>query len=124
MSGNNNDRTENHHATPRDETYDNFPIEGKSDSDVEWIGMPAASQGGAPLLYEEHTNQVYETELDEDDGVVVPTNPEPLGDESLGDYINDIGQEHGWETLSEFAQNHLGADEHEYEHDTERGRNE
>lgn len=111
MSRENDDPTPDHRATPRDETYDNYPIEGKSDSDVEWIGMPAASQGGAPLLYEEHTNQVYETEIDENEGVVVPTNPEPLGDRSLGDYIKDVGDKHGWDSLSEFAQKHMDADE-------------
>jgi hypothetical protein len=118
MSREEDDATPNHEATPRDETYDNFPIEGKSHSDVEWVGTMQGGSG-APHLYEEHTNQIYESEVDEDSGTIIPKNPQSLGDDSLGDYIDRVGQEHGWESLSEFARQHLGADEHDYRHDDE-----
>lgn len=92
----------------RDAEFDNYPIEDKSKKNVEWIGTIAG--GSAPHLYEEHTNTIYETEIDEEAELVIPKNPHPLEGKSLGEYIEEIGEERGWDSLSEFARKHL---EHE-----------
>lgn len=95
-----------------DPRYDNYPItEGDVErSDVEWVGFAANAYGGAqPRLYEPHNETAYAGEIDEENERVVlkPDTAQQVEEESLGEHIEAIGDEHGWEWLSEFAQKYL-----------------
>ena len=96
--------------------YDNFPItEGDVErSDIEWVGFAAnAHGGGQPRLYAPHNETAYAGEIDEENERIRlrPDSAEEVAEGSLGEHIESIGDEHGWEWLSEFAQEYLEADE-------------
>lgn len=110
----------------RDEVvaYDNWPVEGRSQRDVEWLGFMGGT--GAPALYEPHRDTIYQGTIDEKNERIVP-NPETerrvSDNETIGEVLQDIADSHGWESLSNFAAEHLGSDvdEDEQEIDTDRG---
>lgn len=100
-----------------DPKYDNFPItEGDVErTDVEWIGFTAKGKG-APRLYEPHNETTYEGTIDEENERVVldPDSGRELGSrDALGEYIEEVGDEHGWHWLSDFAEEHVESDESE-----------
>lgn len=110
----------------RDEAveYDNWPVEGKSQRDLKWLGFVGGTGAqGAPALYEPHRNTIYQGTIDEKNERIVP-NPETerrvSDNETIGEVLQDIADSHGWQSLSNFAAEHLGSDEDEQEIDTDR----
>lgn len=104
---------DDHHTKP-DPRFDDWPLQDKEDADIEWLGLAGGTGGSVavPAFYEPETNTVYRGEVDEENERIVPTEKRRLDDgESLGDHIESLGEELGWESLSEFARDHLDADE-------------
>lgn len=83
--------------------------------EVEWIGFPGGHGAGSPLLYSQQESALYEGELDEGEKRVVlrEASRHDVDEESLGDHIERIGEEHDWEWLSSFARTYLEDDEYE-----------
>lgn len=103
---------------------DNWPIEGKSREDVEWIGTTGGGGGGsgAPSLYEPHNDVVYQANIDEENERLVPdpeTERRVSEDQSLGDVLKDIADSSGWQSLSSFASEHFDVEEDDSEIRTE-----
>jgi hypothetical protein len=95
-------------------TYDNWPVEGKSNRNTEWLGFVGGPHGpGAPALYEPHNDIVYQGNIDEENERIVP-NPETerrvSSNETIGEVLRDIADSHGWQSLSSFAAEHMGVD--------------
>ncbi|WP_435102027.1 hypothetical protein [Halarchaeum sp. P4] len=76
-------------------------------AEAKWIGSSASV---SPYLYVPSESTLYEAELDEENRRVLlrEADRHEVGEEtSLGERIEEIGEEHGWEWLSEFARDHL-----------------
>jgi hypothetical protein len=98
----------------RDESvrYDNWPVEGKSEQEIEWLGMVGGA-GGAPALYEPHTNVIYQGTIDETNERIVPdpeTERQVSSNETIGEVLQDIADSHDWQSLSTFAAEHMGVE--------------
>ncbi|WP_123539133.1 hypothetical protein [Halosimplex salinum] len=136
MSDRDTDAASDHHTDPR---FDNWPVrrydayeqwpveratpdrETEPVDRVEWVGFPGEGSGSAagPLLYEPGEKVVHEGRIDrENERVVVDDDTEHRrveDDESLGDHLVDLGDEHDWTWLSSFAREHLDTPAHEPE---------
>lgn len=93
------------------------------DEEIEWIGFTGGHGSGSPLLYSPREFALYEGELDEESERVIlrEASRYDVDEESLGDHIEEIGEEHGWEWLSSFARKFLETDAYErpaFEHRT------
>lgn len=110
----------------RDEAYTSWPVERaapgeddaapEQDEEIEWIGVVGwGSTPTRPILYETDSSSVVQGELDEEnERVVVGEDHERReleSEESLGEYIEEFGEEHGWSWLSSFARTYLEDDE-------------
>ncbi len=86
--------------------YDEWPVDG---GETRYLGV--AGEGGA-MLYNPTTNELTRGEVDELNDRIVPGETERELDpgESLGEALESIGDSLGWESLSEFAEEHLDAD--------------
>lgn len=116
--------SENPSDKDRDEAikYDNWPVEGRSDRDVRWIGMAGVGAGqGAPALYEPRNDIIYEGNIDKENKRLVPdpeTERQVSPNETIGDVLQDIADSRGWQSLSNFAAEHMGADIDEDDHES------
>lgn len=93
--------------------YDDWPIEGRSQENVEWLGFVGGTEQGAPALYDTHDDAVYRGTLDEKNERIVPnleTERRVSSEETIGEVLRDIADSHGWQSLSNFAAEHLGGD--------------
>lgn len=86
--------------------HDEWPVDG---GETRYLGV--AGEGGA-MPYNPTTDELTRGEIDERNGRIVPGETERELDpgESLGDAPASIGGSVGWESLSEFAEEHLDAD--------------
>lgn len=96
-----------------DARYDNWPVAGKEDEDVEWVGFMA--KGKAPAgLFEPHSGTFYEGDIDEENERFLP-DPDSertlAPSETLSELIDEIERTVGWEQLSPFGDENQGADE-------------
>ena len=105
-------------ATPREEggTIDEVAEEYQEErDDVEWIGFAdTGTQGVTPYLMGAGGSTIYAGEIDEAEERIVlreEGSREVESEESIGETIEEIGDEHGWTWLSSFAQTHLQDDE-------------
>jgi hypothetical protein len=105
-------------ATPADEdamdaVADEYERELESE-DLEWLGFTGGgSAGAAPYLYDPQRAAVYEGEIDEENERVILRDAdrhELDSERSLGEQIEEFGEEHDWEWLSSFAREHLEDD--------------
>ena len=99
-------------ATPRDEdgTLDELAEETDAEPDYQWVGM---SGTGAGTAYVYDGTSIYEADIDREDERVRLRGAARTDDDSrsLGEHIEEIGEEHGWSWLSSFAREHLKDDE-------------
>lgn len=109
-------------ATPRDEGGTLKEVaeeyqEERDGGDAEWIGfVDTGTQGVTPYLLGAGGSTIYEGEIDEAEERIVLREEkaqEVESEDSLGERIEEIGQEHGWTWLSSFARTHLQDDEDE-----------
>jgi len=101
-------------ATPREEgTLHELAEEADEDS-FSWLGVTGAGYpGGTPVVYDPSESAVYEGDIDEEESRVVlreDASHDVDSDASLGERIEEIGDEHGWHWLSSFAREHLEDD--------------
>ncbi|MFC7196047.1 hypothetical protein ACFQL4_17735 [Halosimplex aquaticum] len=99
--------------TPEDE-------ENEQLEDVEWVGVGGMGASGNAFFYASQEDTVHRGRYDPDnDRVVVEEDGRAVDeDESLGDHLVDIGEEHDWHWLSSFARDHLDTPEHDDDHPT------
>jgi|GEM_PF-1801879 len=83
--------------------------------DVEWVGATVAGTGGAAYVYAPESETVHRGRYDPDaDRVVVEDEGRAVGeDETLGDHLVDIGDDHDWGWLSSFAREHMDTPDHD-----------
>ncbi len=84
-----------------------------SEDDVEYVGSTAE---GTPMFFDTASRSVFEGEYDDEETVVDRPGSERELEEraSLGETIETLGDELGWESLSEFAREKVqndGSDE-------------
>ncbi|QDX41045.1 hypothetical protein [Salarchaeum sp. JOR-1] len=94
---------------PNDDRYRDLGIEGREKERLEWLGTTSPGDGAAvPVYLDPRTDEVFRTEVveDEDHMRVVPESVRSTEESSLADVIRDIGDELGWERLSEFGEEH------------------
>lgn len=85
------------------------------DSDLEWIGVTGPGiEAGTPYVYAGNEPAIYEGELDQEDARVVIREEGRRtleSEESIGEHLEEIGEDHGWHWLSSFAREYLEDDE-------------
>lgn len=80
-------------------------------TDKKFVGQP--SDLGEPAYYDTESHSVQTGYLGEDDEAVPAEEGESWeldAEQELGEFLETVGEDHGWESLSEFARDHL---EHE-----------
>lgn len=94
-----------------DVRYDNFPISGNEveRTDIQRIGLTGLRGSPTYQFYQPVDRNVFEVETDADkDPIKIKSEAaRELTDQSLGEYIESVGDEYDWQWLSEFAQEHL-----------------
>lgn len=83
------------------------------EDDVEFVG---STTKGNPMFFDTATRSVFEGEYDEADETVVDvpeTERELEPRETLGETLEDLGDDLDWDSLSEFAREHVQRDEDE-----------
>ncbi|MFB6140505.1 MAG: hypothetical protein ABEJ26_08735 [Halosimplex sp.] len=95
-------------ATPAEE-------ESVEMDDVEWVGAAGPAGTGGTYFYEPARETLHEGQYDpENDRVVIGDEDEGRrleADETLGDHLVDIGEDHDWGWLSSFARDHMDTGE-------------
>lgn len=84
--------------------------------DLEWIGFSRSSGTRSPRVYDPENDAVYEGTFDEDEKRVSVDEGDrrDLDDEeTVGDYVAEVGDDLGWHWLSAFAHDHLETTGHE-----------
>jgi hypothetical protein len=84
--------------------------------DYEWVGFAGTGGNDAqPYVYDPQGSAVYAGEVDDlNERVVLREASERAVDdeESLGEHIEEIGEEHDWQWLSSFAREYLEDEDH------------
>jgi len=107
--------------SPASHDYDDWPVQGRDNSDVAFVGRTVADQPGdesgglsGSVFYDTGTETLFSGDVDRDGERIVPT---PDGEfdlapgETLGEALERVGEETGWDSLSAFAQEHLEDDD-------------
>lgn len=86
--------------------YEDWPVEGERDDEAKYVGMV---EGGGAWFYNEENHSLFERELDRDDRRLLPASDEQSipHEETLGEAVERLGDELGWDSLSDFARKHL-----------------
>lgn len=95
--------------SPHRAAYEDYKVTDEERRDSAYLGTVSS---GAAMFYHPDSNSIFEGKPDEEDRTInpVPETEERLDDgESVGDAVKRIGDELGWDGLSEFAEDHLGA---------------
>lgn len=93
-----------------DYDYDAWTVEGERLQNAHYIG----AAGGAPVFYSDTDDELIEGDLDRESSTVSEKSGDPREGldlspgESIGDAIRRIGDEIGWDSLSEFGEDHSG----------------
>lgn len=90
--------------------YEDWPVDGEHDDEAKYVGMV---EGGGAWFYNERNHSIFEREMDGDDQRLLPASDERSipDEESLGETVERLGDELGWDALSEFARKHLERNE-------------
>lgn len=97
--------------SPHRAAYQEYEVADEERRGSEYLGTVSS---GVAMFYHPDSNSVFEGEPDDDERSIRPVreSERSLDDgESIGDAVERIGDELGWDGLSEFAADHLGADE-------------
>ncbi|MDG5760982.1 hypothetical protein QA600_16745 [Natronococcus sp. A-GB1] len=81
-----------------------------NEDDVEYVG---STTEGTPMFFDTASRSVFEGEYDDEETIVDrPETERELEDRaSVGEAIETLGDELGWESLSEFGREHTRDDE-------------
>lgn len=106
------------------ERFDDWPVQGREDSDVAYVGQASsdepATAGGSfaglysGVYYDPASHSLFAGEADESSGSIVPDLDSEVDidpQQTLGEALEQVGDEVGWASLSEFAEAHLQDDE-------------
>ncbi|WP_435333615.1 hypothetical protein [Haloarchaeobius sp. TZWWS8] len=88
-----------------------WPTGDNPRDDVEHVGV---LNKGMNVFYQPNSSMFFTTEVDEEreeHTFVEGTDRELRPGETLGEAIESVGEKTGWESLSEWAENHLESDE-------------
>ena len=101
-----------------DHPYEEYEIvrEREKTDDVRWIGIGEGSSMAAPWMYDENEGAMYPGEVDDEERIVRVNENERRDldeNETLGDRVAEIGDDHGWHWLSEFAHENLETTDHD-----------
>jgi len=94
-------------ADDRRYQFDTWPV-GREDESYgyQYLG----TRNSLPIVYDPDNHSVMEGRIEEARERIFPdrdTEEEIHHEDSLGEYLERVGDEHGWESLSEFAREHL-----------------
>jgi len=102
-------------ATPGDDdAAEAIAEEYAENSDMEWLGFTGGGRVGSAYLYAPAESTIYEGEINEENKRVIlreHSRREVESEDSLGEHIRAIGEEHGWSWLATFGREHLEDDE-------------
>lgn len=102
------DPTEDASATPTEPRYDDWPINDDERAGATYVGL---TSGGIPVFHTGGT--VFQGRVDEENREIVPrpdTDRELEPGETLGELVEELGETLGWESLSEFGEQHRSDD--------------
>ena len=101
--------------------HDDRPVQDREDNDVAYVGQTVADQPGdgpggisGTVFYDVGTGTLFTADVDREGEQLVPTPDTELDvspGETLGEALERVGEETGWDSLSAFAQEHLEDDE-------------
>ena len=93
-----------------DPRYDEWPIKDHEQMEMTYLGLVG---NGSPYFHHDRSGTVYEGTVDEARQQISLTEDteHSIDSETLGETIESIGERAGWESLSEFAQEHLQDEE-------------
>jgi hypothetical protein len=91
---------------------EDYQVSGEHSREMEWLGHVDGEERPETVGYIFHrdTEMIHEAVLDVEEGRWIPdleSGWELDSGETVGDAIEDIGDRLGWESLSEFADEHL-----------------
>jgi hypothetical protein len=82
-----------------------WTLENRQVGSVEFLGQ---RDDGTPAYYDKNNHVTFEGDVDHENRRVTPTNERSLdAEEKLGEVIEEFGDAVGWESLSDFAREHL-----------------
>ena len=90
---------------------DEYDRHNELEDEPKFIGERAADANASYYMPEDH--RVESGHIDEEGNLVRDPDGESHDldpEQELGEYLEEVGKEHGWDSLSEFARDHL---EHE-----------
>lgn len=91
--------------TSNTSAYSEYEVRGGED--YEYLGT---TDDGAPVLYDQSEGTVHRGEVDGSDTMLIP-DTEPSWDiqpqETVGEFLERVGESVGWDSLSQFAREHL-----------------
>lgn len=93
----------------RTPNYDAWTVNSTEFDHAKYVG----TVGDEPVFYHADSETVFEADLDETAKEIVPdvdSMRELLPEESLGDYIDEIEDEFGWDSLSPFGESESNTD--------------
>ena len=101
-------------AAAANRRYEDWPVEG--DPDDSGAGGPSyvgTVEGGAAWHYDETNEELFETDPDSENRRLVRSGESRRvdSDAGLGEAVERLGDELGWESLSAFAREHLERDD-------------
>lgn len=110
--------SDNSQRTASDDGRVGYPVihENERRDDLEWVGIGANSGAGAPRVYDPKNDTVFGGTVDEDEERVRVDESEKrelADDETVGDYVAEVGDDLGWTWLSDFAHGHLETTGHD-----------
>ena len=92
--------------------YDEWPVSDPEHTDREHLGV--TGHESQMLMYDKASNAMYVADVDheaEKIGNPRRSDRQLQAEETLGEYLERVGDDHGWEWLSDFAREHLEEDE-------------
>lgn len=98
---------------PRETEYDDWEIEDEQYHEARYVGLLGGTQ---QWFYSHRDNTLFEGEVDDENRRIRPVadSERELGPEdTVGKALENLGDELGWDSLSEFAEEHLEGDEDE-----------
>ncbi|MFB6254701.1 MAG: hypothetical protein ABEI06_08830 [Halobacteriaceae archaeon] len=95
----------------RDEAYRDWQFMGNfNNSNVRFLGTVR----GMPMYYDENKRTVMEGRLNHEEEKIELLEDDAIDldpEETLGSALKRLGEESGWDTLTEFAEEHLDPDD-------------
>ncbi len=97
------------YAVERDDHKEEYPVHERNDR--KYLGV--LSEGRAPTFFDPQEGHVYRGEVDRERERVSPGDEHDRTldpEETLGEFLERVGDELGWESLSAYAREHLEDD--------------